>query len=117
MEKLAEKISDAELEVMRVLWEAEEPLPISEIRLALQQRKGWEPTTTKTLVQRLCSKQALAQEKRNVFYYRPLISQEEYQAWATNDLIRRLYRGSARNLVAALVHSDKLSNDDMQDES
>ena len=50
MEKLAEKISDAELEVMRVLWEAEEPLPISEIRLALQQRKGWEPTTTKTLV-------------------------------------------------------------------
>ena len=78
MEKLAEKISDAELEVMRVLWEAEEPLPISEIRLALQQRKGWEPTTTKTLVQRLCSKQALAQEKRNVFYYRPLISQEEY---------------------------------------
>ena len=115
MEKLAEKISDAELEVMRVLWEAEEPLPISEIRLALQQRKGWEPTTTKTLVQRLCSKQALAQEKRNVFYYRPLISQEEYQAWATNDLIRRLYRGSARNLVAALVHSDRLSNDDMQE--
>ena len=64
MEKLAEKISDSELEVMRVLWEAEAPLPISEIRLALQQRKGWEPTTTKTLVQRLCSKQALAQEKR-----------------------------------------------------
>ena len=115
MEKLAEKISDAELEVMRVLWEAEEPLPISEIRLALQQRKGSEPTTTKALVQRLGSKQALAQEKRNVFYYRPLISQEEYQAWATNDLIRRLYRGSARNLVAALVHSDKLSNDDMQE--
>ena len=53
MEKLAEKISDAELEVMRVLWEADAPLPISEIRLALQQRKGWEPTTTKTLVQRL----------------------------------------------------------------
>ena len=66
-------------------------------------------------MQRLCSKQALAQEKRNVFYYSPLISQEEYQAWATNDLIRRLYRGSARNLVAALVHSDKLSNDDMQE--
>ena len=115
MEKLAEKISDSELEVLRVLWEADAPLPISEIRVALQQRKGWEPTTTKTLVQRLCNKQALAQEKRNVFYYRPLISQEEYQAWATNDLIHRLYRGSARNLVAALVHSDQLSNDDIQE--
>ncbi|MGN0982889.1 MAG: BlaI/MecI/CopY family transcriptional regulator [Candidatus Limivicinus sp.] len=115
MEKLAEKISDSELEVMRVLWEAEEPLPISDIRLTLRQRKGWEPTTTKTLVQRLCRKQAVAQEKRNVFYYRPLISQEEYQAWATNDLIHRLYRGSARNLVAALVHSDRLSNEDLQE--
>ena len=61
MEKLAEKISDSELEVMRVLWEADAPLPISDIRVALQQRKGWEPTTTKTLVQRLCNKQALAQ--------------------------------------------------------
>lgn len=115
MEKLAEKITDSELEVMRLLWEAEEPLPISDIRVALQQRKGWEPTTIKTLVQRLCKKHALAQEKQNVFYYRPLISREEYQAWATNDLIRKLYRGSARNLVAALVHSDKLSNDDLQE--
>ena len=112
---LAGKITDSELEVMKVLWEADAPLPITQIRMALQERMGWEATTIKTLVQRLCSKQALAQEKRNVFYYRPLISQEEYQAWATNDLIRRLYRGSARNLVAALVHSDKLSNDDMQE--
>lgn len=115
MEKLAEKITDSELEVMRVLWEAEAPLPISDIRVALQERKGWEPTTIKTLVQRLCNKHALAQEKQNVFYYRPLISREEYQAWATNDLIRKLYRGSARNLVAALVHSDKLSNEDIQE--
>ena len=115
MEKLAEKITDSELEVMRVLWEAEAPLPISDIRVALQERKGWEPTTIKTLVQRLCNKHALAQEKQNVFYYRPLISREEYQNWATNDLIRKLCRGSARNLVAALVHSDKLSNDDLQE--
>lgn len=115
MEKLAEKITDSELEVMRVLWEAEAPLPISDIRVTLQERKGWEPTTIKTLVQRLCNKHALAQEKQNVFYYRPLISREEYQNWATNDLIRKLYRGSARNLVAALVHSDKLSNDDLQE--
>ena len=111
----AAKISDSELEVMRVLWDAGRPLSITEIRETLQSRMGWESTTIKTLVQRLCNKQALAQEKRNVFYYRPLISQEEYQAWATNDLIHRLYRGSARNLVAALVHSDQLSNDDIQE--
>lgn len=115
MDILAEKISDSELEVMRVLWEADAPLPISDIRIALMQRKGWEAATVKTLVQRLCNKQALAQEKRNVYYYRPLISQEDYNNWATNDLIDKLYRGSARNLVAALVHSDSLSQDDIQE--
>ena len=68
MEHLAEKISDSELEVMRVLWDAGTPLPISDIRIALHQRKGWEPTTVKTLVNRLLSKEVLSQEKRNVFY-------------------------------------------------
>ena len=115
MEYLAEKISDSELEVMRLLWEAGTPLPISDIRIALRQRKGWEATTVKTLVNRLLSKEVIAQEKRNVFYYRPLVSQEEYKHWATNQLIDRLYRGSAMNLVAALVDSDSLSPDDIQE--
>ena len=115
MQYLAEKISDSELEVMRLLWEAGTPLPISDIRIALRQRKGWEATTVKTLVNRLLSKEVIAQEKRNVFYYRPLVSQEEYKHWATNRLIDRLYRGSAMNLVAALVDSDSLSPDDIQE--
>lgn len=115
MGNLAERISDSELEVMHLLWEAGTPLPISEIRIAMQQRKGWEPTTVKTLVNRLVAKKVLAQEKRNVFYYIPLVSQEEYNSWATNQLIDKLYRGSAKNLVAALVHSDNLSDKDIQE--
>lgn len=115
MEYLAEKISDSELEVMRLLWEAGTPLPISDIRIALQQRKGWEPTTVKTLVNRLLSKEVLSQEKRNVFFYRPLLSQEDYKQWATARLIDKLYRGSARNLVAALVNSESLSKGDIQE--
>ena len=52
---------------------------------------------------------------RSVFYYSPAISQEEYNAWATGELIRRLYRGSAKDLVAALVHSEGLSRDDLDE--
>ena len=115
MENLAEKISGSELEVMRVLWEAGEALPVTDIRLRLHGRMGWESTTIKTLVQRLCGKGVIEQEKRKVFYYRPLISEAEYQAWATNDLIRKLYKGSARNLVAALVKSDGLSQADVDE--
>ena len=115
MNKSVEKISDSELEVMRVLWEAGDALPITEIRRSLQSSKGWEATTIKTLVQRLCAKGVLAQEKRNVFYYSPLVSEQEYNDWATGDLIRRLYRGSAKELVAALVRSDGLSKSDVDE--
>ena len=115
MSFLPEKISDSELEVMKVLWEAGDALPITEIRTVLQARRGWEATTVKTLVSRLVTKQAVAQEKRNVFYYRPLSGREEYSDWAAQDLVDRLFKGSARNLVATLVKSEGLSAEDIEE--
>ena len=113
MDVLSEKISDSELEVMRVLWEAGDALPITEIRQILHDRKGWEATTVKTLVQRLVTKGVLEQEKRKVFYYRPLVSESEYGDWAVNGMVQRLFRGSAKALVATLVRSDGLSDEDI----
>ena len=113
--ELAPKISDSELEVMRVLWRAGDALPVTEIRETLQKSRGWEATTVKTLVSRLVTKGALRQEKRGVFYYTPLITEEEYNDWATHDLISRVYHGSARDLVAALVRSDGLTKSDLDE--
>ena len=115
MVELAEKISDSELEVMRVLWDAGDALPITDIRRSLYERRGWEATTVKTLVQRLVSKGVLDQEKRKVFYYRPLVSEKEYNDWAVSGLVRRLFRGSAKALVATLVQSDGLSDADLEE--
>ena len=50
-----------------------------------------------------------------MFYYSPLISEAEYNNWATGDLIQRLYNGSARDLVAALVQSNGLTPDDVEE--
>ena len=61
------------------------------------------------------AKGALRQEKRGVYYYSPLISEAEYNGWATNALIDRLYNGSARALVAALVHSEGLTQSDIEE--
>ena len=112
---LAEKISGSELEVMKLLWQKEDALPITEIREELQKSRGWEPATIKTLVSRLVGKGVVLQEKKNVYYYSPLISENEYNTWATKDLISRLYHGSARDLVAALVHSDGLTKEDIEE--
>ena len=112
---LAPKISDSELEVMRVLWRAGDALPVTEIRETLQKSRGWEATTVKTLISRLVTKGVLKQEKRGVFYYSPLLSEKEYNDWATHDLITRVYHGSARDLVAALVRSDGLTQRDIDE--
>ena len=115
MYELAGKISDSELEVMRVLWEAGEALSVTEIRRRLQPVHSWEGTTVKTMITRLTAKGALLQEKRDVFYYSAAINETEYNRCATESLIRKLYQGSAGKLVAALVKDRGLSEEDMEE--
>ena len=112
-DNLASKITDSELEVMKLLWHAKDALPVTEIREKVQRSQGWEPATIKTLVSRLVSKGAVRQEKRNVYYYSPIITEKEYSSWATKDLITRIYNGKASDLIASLVNSNGLSKDDI----
>lgn len=111
--KLVSKITDAEAEVMRVLWETDQELPIAEIRKVLEQTTNWEASTIKTLLRRLCKKGVVLAIKKEVFYYKPLVSEAEYNEYTTQNLIDRLYSGSAKNLVASLLESNKLDDDDV----
>ena len=115
MKGLAEKISDSERELMDVLWRAGEPMPIAAIRTELEKRRDWDSSTVKTLLRRLCDKGAVEAEKRGVFYYRPVISRQEYQRWSTRSLIDRVYQGSAGALVATLVRGHQLSQADLKE--
>lgn len=115
MEEIMEKISDSELEVMKVLWASDSPLPLSNIRSKLQTLMNWEAATIKTLLARLVSKNAVLQEKKDVFYYSPLVSETEYDTWAAKRLINRLYDGKASNLVAALLNTDGITADDVDE--
>ena len=115
MEEIMEKITDSELEVLKVLWASDSELPLSKIRSSLQGTMDWEAATIKTLLARLVSKNAVLQEKREVFYYSPLFTEEAYDAWATARLIDRLYKGRASNLVAALLNTDGISKDDINE--
>ena len=115
MSDLAKKISEAELTVLELLWEANEPLPVTPIRIQLGEKWGWDASTVKTLLRRLCDKGAVKAEKRDVFYYRPLLSREEYRSWSTGSLVERVYRGSARDLVASLVAEKRLTQADLEE--
>lgn len=112
MSDAKEKITDAELEIMQVLWKAEYPVTLTQIKAALSGRNG---DTTKTLLRRLCQKEAVAQEKREVYYYRPLVGQEELSRYRIDKLIDRLYAGSAKALTAALVKNEQLQRQDLEE--
>lgn len=108
----AERVTDAELEILRVLWASTGPMTAAEIKAALP---GHNPDTTKTLLRRLCAKGAVQQEKREVFYYTPLVSQSELTHYRTQRLIDQLYGGSAKALVAAMVQHEQLRREDMDE--
>ena len=108
-----EKISDSELLILRVLWDAKKPMPVADIRKAIRLRNGWEDSTVKTLLYRLLAKGVVTQEKRDVFYYSPDITEKEYNDYTTEKLIDRLYNGSAKNLIVSFLSSKKLSDDDI----
>ena len=115
MNELAAKISPAELEVLEVPWQADAPMPIASIRNVLAASHRWDASTVKTLLRRLCEKQAVAAEKREVFYYTPILTRQEYQEWSTRSLIDRVYRGSAKALVTSLVERAELSPTDLEE--
>jgi BlaI family penicillinase repressor len=115
MSNLISRITDSEVEVMRILWEAEDELPLSAIRIALEKRSDWETSTIKTLLRRLCKKRVVWATKKEVYYYKALVSENEYNEYSTQSLIDRVYSGSAKNLVASLLGSKKLNKKDIQE--
>jgi len=113
MTEILSKIAESELQVLRLLWEQKRPMTMPEIREALKNSTGWDGSTIKTLLYRLCDKGAVKSEKKNVYYYTPVISEQEYNEYATSVLIDKLYNGSAKNLVALLIGSKKLKATDV----
>lgn len=58
------QISEAEFEVMKVIWE-HAPISTNEITEKLTQTTAWSPKTIQTLIKRLVTKGALSYEKHN----------------------------------------------------
>ena len=107
------RITDADLEIMRALWASEEPMTLAQLKSVLAERHGWSGDTTKTLLRRLCEKGAVGQEKRKVYCYRPLVARDHLGRYHTQKLIDKLYAGSAKAMVAALVEHEQLDARDV----
>lgn len=109
------KISEAEIEVMSILWKSKNAMTSTELRKILKEEKGWEKSTVLTLITRLVKKNAIHCEKKEVFYYTPNILEEEYKENSTRNIIDKLYDGSIKNFVVSLCDKNKLSKNDIEE--
>ena len=110
-----ERISSAELEVMKLLWKSDHPLPFGEIRLALERAKGWEKSTINTLLRRLADKGAVSVLPGRPARYAPVLTYAQYAGKEEQCFIDRLYGGSAKALVAGLCQRGRLSEADIDE--
>jgi len=106
------KLFDSELKIMNVLWQ-EGDCTAKHISDVLKEETGWNMNTTYTLIKRCIQKGAIERSEPN-FMCRALIPKEEVQEAETNELINKIYDGSADKLFAALLGRKKLSKDQIQ---
>lgn len=112
MSKEAVKLFDSELKVMDVLWK-EGSVPAKRIADVLTGDLGWNKNTTYTLIKRCISKGAIERSEPN-FMCRALIAKEEVQEAETNELIDKIFDGSADKLFASLLGRKKLSAEQIE---
>lgn len=103
------QISEAEFEVMKIVWKYA-PISTNEITDKLLQTTKWSPKTIQTLIKRLVSKGALSYEKQSrVFVYTPLIKEQEYIGQKSTSFLKRYYNGNISAMLSAYIEDDRLS--------
>jgi BlaI family penicillinase repressor len=109
-------ISEAESQVMEVLWQSAAPLPAEEVVAALAARHQWQETTIKTMLGRLLKKGAIAASKDGRrFLYSAVLKREQWVATESQGLLDRMFGGRLTPLVAHFGKHRKLSPADLAD--
>lgn len=108
------RISDAELEVMKIIWEQREVTSLEIIdKLAYC---NWNNNTIRTLINRLIAKRAvgISRKEGKVYTYVPLIKEKEYKKKASRNFISQFYNGSVNELLVNFVKHNEMSKNDLK---
>ncbi|NUF25256.1 CopY/TcrY family copper transport repressor [Bombilactobacillus mellis] len=107
-----EEITNAEWEVMRVIWTLKQATS-QEVITNLNQY-NWQPATIKTLIGRLVKKGCLAvrRQKRPYVYY-PLVAENEAMDQAATNLFSHLCNMKKGHTLLTLIKATTLSQSDI----
>ena len=113
MKKLPQ-ISEAEFEVMKIVWE-NAPVSTNDITDRLVQTTDWSPKTIQTLIRRLVSKGALTYEKNGrVFVYTPKVNEDEYLVQKSSSFISRYFGGDFSAMFSSYLGNDELTDEELK---
>ena len=106
---MEQKLFDSELKVMEHLWR-DGDLTAGALAKRLAEETGWNRNTTYTVIKKCIAKGAIERSEPG-FVCHALIPKEEVQEAETEELINKIYDGSADKLFAALLSRKKLSSE------
>ncbi|GAB2552460.1 penicillinase repressor BlaI [Gracilibacillus alcaliphilus] len=115
MSQKVPSISEAEWEVMNVLWQ-NSPQAASEVIASLQEKTDWKAKTVRTLLDRLVHKKVVGVNKdQRVYTFYPLYSQEDCQRAETESFVKRIYGGTVKSMLVQFIEEDSLSDKDIEE--
>ena len=105
--------TDAELQILRVLW-AEGPCTVRQVLEQLPDEKQVGYTTVLKLLQVMAQKGLVERDETSRSHvYRPVHSEERTQRHLVRDLVERAFGGSAEALVLQALSDDEASSEDL----
>lgn len=102
------KLFDAELKVMEALWKGGD-LTAGQLAKILNAQVGWNRNTTYTVIKKLIAKGAIERYEPN-FTCRAALTRESVQQSEAEELIDKLFDGSAELFLSAYMSGKGLSD-------
>lgn len=107
------KLTDAQLEVMNVLWSGE-CFSLIEIEKALKDITGWSKNTVYTYLVRMEAKGYVRIDKNSDHPYRAAISRDIIAKEERQTILQRIYKGNTSELISAFIKDSDISKKELQ---
>ena len=109
------QISDAEWQVMKIIWMQGEQTSTDLIRV-LAERFDWSKSTIQTLLARLVEKECLTREKEGKFFvYSALLTLDQSRDLLVQDIKDKVCSRRIKNLLADLITECDFTQADLED--
>ena len=116
MRNAIKKLGEAELEIMQVIWDSENPVTSNYILKELQGRRKWQLSTLMTSLARLSDKGFVSCDRSmGSNLYTSIISENEYKVGVSRHFLERLYNNSIQNMVATLYSDKAIKDSDIEE--